>query len=184
MQPFALTTNGGGVEIAEIHVTAGWVTEGAEVDWSTLHMTVTMEVREYLANDYLVYHTVSLSETGLQSGSLSFVVTESDITEVKDGEEHDLVFFCIFDASVQATTGEVIYTSDSMGSSGFRVSIAPDQDPYITVTGTVGYDGSMNIIAFSTTEAGLNPIENPALATLIVGIGLIVAQLVTGKGKR
>lgn len=184
VMPFELTANGGGEPIDHIVVTAGWVVSGEYVDWDTLSVSVSLELREYgVSYDYELIHADTKVGSGANS-QVYFYIYEADFSLIDDGFEHILNAVCDFTATADDTSGNPIDpATDTMGSAGFGVTIG-DAPGEMVITGTVSVDSvTGNIIAFSAVDVGNSPLDNPATAVMAVGVVLIIAWVFMG-GKR
>lgn len=176
-QPFMLVglPGEGGVECGAILVTCSWTVTGTAIDWATFSLDLTLKVIEVLQTGDVIVHVQGQYLLTGQTGEHVFVVTEADLSSILDGLEHDLTFKVWFEGSAMDGLGNLVERSTT-DQAGVRVY---GQTGSMSITGTMGVDTQMNVISFSAVSAGLNPLYNPAVASLLVGVLLVATQVIS-----
>ena len=195
--PFAFTYSG--VEVAFVDVLVSWNVQGVDMDWNTFqvygHVDFTqgyniwvtravgeLEILYFFQRDTLA---VSMGYDGRDAnglGSAGDTFALSLIDPSKPEYEGGNTYLIGIDVALTFTCNDLYgatYTENYNQEGLIRLGWIEEAGSW-SVVATTDYEAT----AFDATGGTINPIENPAVATLIAGFAMVSVQILTMRKRK
>ena len=197
--PFSFTYEQ--AQVATVHTQVAWdFTSTTDIDWTsfTYGGSIKMfqlyegeaDTIQYMELAGTTYFMEPTTQNNIISHDSSLLRIDPNYPETIGGNTYRIKIGIYLTFSAIDTSDEfhlMAYgwddQSDTWTSVETGTEIDDDYDETDPIGNGGGGDDGSEVVAFDATGGSLNPIENPAVATLLVGFAFVVVQLFTNKKK-